>query len=459
MASIASLAVQLTANTAPFNKGMKAATGPVKAFSASVSSSNSILDSFMGRVGGMVSVGATLSAAMMKLDRSFDTVENIGDMSAALGASVKDFNALRMATAGAGNDIEKTTAAIARMTKALGDDSGAKAFRQLGLDPAQLRQMDSVKAFESVAKQINKLPTAFDRAKAMSDLFGKSWIDMAEIVGNVDAIERSRLKLDKMGLTITEVDTAMVDAANTASREFFATLDAGFDKSASNMAKFKKNFFDNLNAIGETLPRTWELMKKFQKWTNPAGWVLREKLFSSGSNDIQAATKATNDMTKAVNGLADAEKRQKEIGDSFAKAMGKIKEEAERTRKVLDEIKTPIDRYGDAIKEAFDLLLRGRITQEQYDKYLEKSKKNFLPKEAKPDPIDLSSQTFAQVSGRDAAAYLNNVARGTQINGAMLRGPQDAARVQQVSDPKLDRTNDLLSTIADNTESQTAAYA
>lgn len=465
MSSIATLAVQLTANTAPFTKKMQGATNSITNLQRSAAGMNNVLAGVMGRFSGIMSVSALATGALYKFNQAFERVEETGDMAAILGASVANMNALRMATAATGNDMAKMTNAIAKMSKALGDSGSEKAFQQIGLDPAKLRQMDSIAAFEQIAQQINKLPTAFDRAKAMADLFGKGWIDMAEVVGNVDAIDAARSKLQSMGLDITEIDTRMVDAANTAKREFFATLDAGFDKSASASAKYKKNFFDNLNAIASTIPRMRELMGDAAKFLNPLGYMANRSLVNmaglNANKGIDQAAKSTDDLTKATNGLAEAQKRQQSIADSFGKAMDKIKDEAERAKKLLDSIATPGEKYGERVNEAFDLLMRKRITMDQYDRYLKMSRDelfNDKDKDKDKNKLDMSLQTFGQTTRMGVMNYLRNVARGTQINGSRISGP-GAARVQEVRDPQLQQLIAWTKQVAKNTEDNTAVAA
>jgi len=88
MASIATLAVQLVANTAPFTKGMQGATKSVEGLRKSTQMAENFVGGITARLGAAVSVGVVATAAFNKLRESFDAVEQLNDMSAALGASV-----------------------------------------------------------------------------------------------------------------------------------------------------------------------------------------------------------------------------------------------------------------------------------------------------------------------------------------------------------------------------------
>jgi len=518
MASIATLAVQLVANTAPFTKGMQGATKSVEGLRKSTQMAENFVGGITARLGAAVSVGVVATAAFNKLRESFDAVEQLNDMSAALGASVQNLNALKMASSAAGGDFDKTTQAIGKMTKALGDDTASKAFKQIGLDPEALRGMDSVAAFETVARQINKLPTAFDRAKAMADIFGKSWMDMAEIVGGVDAIAQGREKLKQMGLEINEVDARMVDAANTAQRTFGAMVSAAFDKAAVSNSKFKNQFFENLNAIASTIPRTIELFGQLEKAINPVGAALRKMISDSAAKKLEETAKATDKLAESTKGLAEAQRQQQQVEenkkrgeqiyddtrtplenykesiaelntllkecaisqDTYARAskqaMEKLNSQSSAAleksplvkglkelqklykegAEIADEVATPVEKVADKVNRAFELLNKGAIDGETFDRYIKKLQKDIMDSDKAPkDPRD--TQSYQQTGSAGIAGYLRNVARGSQINGMRVSGPSSART--QVNDPQLKEAINYLKQITDNTADNTAVAA
>lgn len=518
MAAIASLAVQLVANTAPFTKEMQGATKSVEALRKSTNAAESFVGGLTARLGGIISVGVVATAAINKLNESFERVEQVNDMSAALGASVENLNALRMAAAGAGTDFDKTTMAVGKMVKAIGDNKQAKAFQQIGLNPDALRQMDSVAAFEAVAKQINKLPTAFERAKAMADIFGKSWMDMAEIVGGVDAIAEGRDKLQKMDLEISEVDARMVDAANTAERTFGAQMSAAFDKAAVSSAKFKLQFFENMSAIMETIPRTIEIFDELAKVLNPAGYIVNRGISDYASQNIEKAAEATDKLKESTAGLVEQQKRQEALEDStkraaeifeatrtplenykdtiaelnellkagaisqdtftraskqamdtlntksaaalekspLVKGLKELQKLYEEGKNIAEEVATPVEKVADKVNRAFELLNKGAIDGETFDRYIKKLQKDIMDSDSKPkDPRD--NQSYQQTGSAAIAGYLRNVSRGTQINGMRVSGPSSART--QVHDPQLKEAINYLKQITDNTAENTAVAA
>lgn len=499
---------------------MQGATKSVDALRKSTNAAEAFVGNMTARLGTIVSVGVVATAAMNKLNESFARVEQVNDMSAALGASVQNLNALRMVTAGAGADFDKTTLAISKMVKALGDDKSAKAFQQIGLDPEALRGMDSIAAFETVARQINKLPTAFDRAKAMADIFGKSWLEMAEIVGGVDGIAEGRDKLKQMGLEISESDARMVDAANTAQRSFGAMVSAAFDKAAVASSKYKNQFFENLNAIAETLPRTMELFGELNKIINPAGAALHKMISDSAAKKLQETSKAADKLAESTKGLAEAQKQQQQVEenkkrgeqifddtrtplenykdsiaelntllkegainqDTFARAskqaMEKLNSQSaaaleksplvkglkelqklyKEGKDIAEEVATPVEKVADKVNRAFELLDKGAIDGETFDRYIKKMQKDLLDSGMETtSPRDLSSQSYRQTGSAGIAGYLRNVARGTQINGARVSGPSSART--QVHDPQLKEAINYLKQITNNTADNTAVAA
>lgn len=446
MANIAELAVQLTAHTAQFSAGMKSAQKDVKGLQQTTAQASPSIGSMLSRMaaplaGTVTAIGAS-TYAFNQLWNAAKRVEEIGDLSKTLGTSTQNLQAMERAASRNGIAMETMGGALAKMTERLGDPAQAKAFKQLGLDPKQLRSLDAVAAFGQISDAINKLPTAFDRAAAMQDIFGKGWRAIAEQVqGGSAEIDKAKERLRALGEELGRNDTDAVDNANSAWREFTNTIANFWNKSVANIATFGSKVSNVVSDTGldKFAKAIWK-MGAFQQ-SGDAFLRLLDRIHGI-SIAATEAKKPVDDLNAAVQSLADKERKNQETLKGFDKAMRQLWDTGEKGKKVTEEMRTPMEKYSDRLKELNSLSMAGVISQETFarataiakDELLSatKAKRNFLEGKFEQTTIgmgiamllnqrrgtdlgSMQSRTFADSGNQIERAHLTESQRQTQI--------------------------------------------
>jgi len=214
MASLGSLAVSLSAETAGFESALNRAADLTKQFGkasndnlnvlaqvdAMLARGSQTLTSFGGVVGndlvsafdkaksamanfamGSLGVGAGLgvSAIVSQMDKAISSMAELKDMSEKTGARVQALSALGATAKQAGMEMSTVETGLVRMAKAMsGADDEAKgagqALSALGLSAKDLRQMDTADALKTVADKLSEYRDGAGKTALAMDLFGKS---------------------------------------------------------------------------------------------------------------------------------------------------------------------------------------------------------------------------------------------------------------------------------------------
>lgn len=193
MATIGSLAVNITAVTSGFSKG--------------IASAQSQLSKFTKGIGGLNAVIGGLSIYGMGrlIKSSLDTADALGDTAANLRINVEELQKLDFATKQLGGSTQALHTGMSMMQRVLGQvaqgsESAAKKFDRLGLSTEQLLSMPVDQQFRAIVDAINKLPNAAEKAAASQDIFGRGAKDLASV------IDAGTGKLNALGTELERVN-------------------------------------------------------------------------------------------------------------------------------------------------------------------------------------------------------------------------------------------------------------
>lgn len=165
MATIASLIVDVAANTAQLTTGVKKVNDSLDSMSGFAASATKML-------AGTFTIGAVAAFAKSV----FDTASDIKDMSAKIGISTDAVQGFKFAAEQTGSSLDAVGTAITRMNKGLagGDKATVGALKDVGLNFSQIRSMKPEDAFLAIADAIGKNPDPMIRSNAALTIFGKS---------------------------------------------------------------------------------------------------------------------------------------------------------------------------------------------------------------------------------------------------------------------------------------------
>jgi hypothetical protein len=178
--------VELLLKGEGFQKGLEAAKSQLHAFS-----------------GGITAIGASLFAAGAAMRGALlgaltvfaETGEQLDILSKRTGISAGALAELEYAARQSGLSMESVEVAIRKMQKTLGDaelygKKGSDALRLIGLSAGDLVKLSPDQQFQKIADSIAKIPDQALRAKAATDLWGRSGTVMLPMIENLRALRQ-----------------------------------------------------------------------------------------------------------------------------------------------------------------------------------------------------------------------------------------------------------------------------
>ena len=217
MATISKLAVQLTANTGPFRKGLKNAGSAVGNLAVGVGK--------LGAVTG-VAFGAAVAGAAAGLSvlvrRQFAAIDATAKFARLIGATTEELQGLRLAANITGTGTAILDKGLLRLQRTLGEamqgvGEGRRALEKLGLSAEDLAAKSPVEALRIVARETASLSTNAEKAAVAAQLFGRAGQELGNLLGltgkEMDELFR---QTNRLGAAFNAVDAAKVEDANDA---------------------------------------------------------------------------------------------------------------------------------------------------------------------------------------------------------------------------------------------------
>ena len=204
--------------TSPFAKKLRGAGKTLKSFTKRVA----------GGAAKVVKWGAALTAAAVGgvaliIRKQLAAIDTLAKFSAAIGISVNALQAQRLAASIAGIEIDKLDKANKRMIKSVSDgvnglSTAVRAFDALGLEAEDLQNLAPDEIFKRIADAVQEAGNNVKTLGAVMDIFGAR--NGAELINLLkqgrEGIERFEREVDALGLGLSRVDVAQVEAANDA---------------------------------------------------------------------------------------------------------------------------------------------------------------------------------------------------------------------------------------------------
>lgn len=242
MAQIGELAVNVTARTKGFTKGIGKAKRTLGGFVKSVRAMGAAMTASMGPIAAALTAFASLAAGITAVSRSFSRLDTEAKVADKLGVAVGSFQALSYAVGQTAKvdapGLEKalTKLGVGIVDAANGTGLAVDAFKSLGLDAGRLANMGIDEAFLEIAGAMHKVEGPTQRMAVAYDLFGARAADLLttldEGAGGIRNLMKER---SAMGLTSAE-EAAQIQAANDAWSKFKTTLGSVADKIAIEVA-------------------------------------------------------------------------------------------------------------------------------------------------------------------------------------------------------------------------------
>lgn len=306
------LNVSLTLGTGRFSKGLKAADRGLQGFSKRVGSIAKRILSPLNMIGATLSVGAFAYGVR----RAMTQIDGLAKSADALGMTTQALAGLNHAAELAGVGASKLNMAMARSNRllgqaAMGSGNAAKWIERLGLDVESLQAMKPDERFQAYATAIQGMSTQSERAAASAALFGDRQGKMLPLLmeGRV-GLGEAAAEAEALGIALSRVDAAQVEAANDAITRIRAAMSGLFQSITVRLSPFIEYFADSMadtaksvGGVGEAIDSVinyavrgvsfiidaWQGMRLLWTWAKRGFYGLAESIMSGIQHIVRGA--------------------------------------------------------------------------------------------------------------------------------------------------------------------------
>ncbi|MBN9674645.1 hypothetical protein [Salipiger bermudensis] len=216
---IGALRALLSLDSAAFEKGAKRAQA----------SMNGLQRSLTKAAGHMQKVGRTMStrvtapfvaATGLMVRSSLSTIDAQAKFAQSLGTTTSSIQALTRAADMAGISQGDLEGSLRRMTRRIslaeqGAGAGAKAFARLGIEAADLADLDAAERIKLIQERIAAMVPAAEQAAVASQVFGdKTGLAMLRL--DAATIDKATDEIERFGVSVSDVDADSIEEANDA---------------------------------------------------------------------------------------------------------------------------------------------------------------------------------------------------------------------------------------------------
>jgi hypothetical protein len=179
----------------------------------------------------LFAVGESLNKLREITGEVIETTSAAYRLSGALGITTQSLQSLQYAAKVSGVDTESFNSSIDKLTKNLGaaeqgTGPAAAALRSIGIEGSQLKGLKIDDAFKLIADRISQIHDPAERARAETELFGKSGQQLgpmfAEGAAGISAAQDEAIKL---GVAMNDVDAAKVLQAHEAMEKISTAIE------------------------------------------------------------------------------------------------------------------------------------------------------------------------------------------------------------------------------------------
>jgi len=243
--SVAELVVNLTAKSAAFNSELKRAKGKTRDWAKETREHVNTAGKTFAALGG--AAAASLAVIYKQASANIDALAKQSDR---LGITTEDLGGLRHAAELTGVSQQKLDSSIERMVKRMGE-----AEMGLGASAAMLKKYDlatedffrkkPADQFNILADKIAGMNTQQEQAAFAAAVFGREGVSLINTAKlGSEGINQLKEEARELGLTLSRIDAAKVEAANDAMTRASAAF-TGFSNSLTvEMAPLVTTFAD-----------------------------------------------------------------------------------------------------------------------------------------------------------------------------------------------------------------------
>jgi hypothetical protein len=416
MPVIGKLTTLVTAQTKPFESGMKRAGKASKGFVASINSATGPINNFVKGLTAIGAAGFTVHGIFNSMVAEFDRLENTIDVADKIGESATELSGLREAARLTSVSANTLDMALQRMTRRIseaanGTGEARAALRELGLDAGRLNRIGPAAAFRELADAINKVQNPADRLRLAFKLFDSEGAELVRTLAlGSDELARIAQEALAAGKAMDAVEVQRVRDVAEAAKELsgaWSDVKTEITLAAAGLVKFTKE------ATGADIGGFTSGLRS--ALLGPASGMARERVAAPRPSGGTAGD-------HAARAAAEAEKRRTKSLDDAMKAYEASLKKLEALGREADSIRmsvrTPLEAFKDTVRNLIKLREAGALSDETLKRAGVKAAKEFASATRKPS---------IGAPGSIAATRRGTVADASATRAA-LKAQQELAR-------------------------------
>jgi len=417
MGTVATLAVNVIANTGGFKKGLNKAEGESKKFGKSVGSGGAAgsLSKFVPVLALATAAAAAAAVAFREVGAAFARIDELSKKASRLGIASQALKELQYSAelAGASADVMNDTLKTLQKNMgdaAMGTGEAASSMKMLGLDVDTIAKMPVDEQFKTIADSISKIESPSLQAALSAKIFGESSQQLMDVIrGGNAALDENAERLKHLQGTIDDSDNKAVADMYDAWTDVKMAIE-GLWEQVSVMLAPALEWLGHV--IAEVIAWVARMVEWFRKLDNvwiglvavasplvgAIMWVA--DAWSDDEEIIKKVTEATKD--NGIETLRAMEEEQKAI-----EAAAKAREELEKKGVALTaSLRNPMEMYNDTIGDLNAMLDAGAISWETYGRAVAKAQEDIKKSEEfKAKEIKVAERQAVGVTLRGRGAF------------------------------------------------------
>lgn len=247
LANLASLQIDLLANSAKMVTELNKANGHLDGFAKKAAQA--------GKLVKVAFVAATTGMFANMVKESIDSADRLGKLSQRLGASTEALSELQHVADLSGVSFNTMTMGLQRMTRrvseaAAGSGEAKKALAELGISAQRLNQLAPEKQFEVLADALAGVSNEGDRVRLAMKFFDSEGVALVQTMGQgAEGIRAMREEARKLGITLSQEDAQAAAIFNDQMTRATATMNGFAKEIALNSVTAFNKLTEAFNAV------------------------------------------------------------------------------------------------------------------------------------------------------------------------------------------------------------------
>lgn len=376
MATIASLNVALSADTASFHAGMQKAGSSLRSIASAVAPVTVAL----------AAVGYAGSKAFGELSESIARASELVDQASKIHVNTEDLAALRFSAKQSGVEVGALDKSLEMLQRRLGSGDNAAALERIGLSAEKLKGLALNEAFLQIADSLKVVGNEADRAALANEIFGRSGQELTNLINQgSEAIRQQRAEAESLGIVLKDDAAKGLEELGDAQERISMAWEGAWNGMTVALKDWLGAIFDitaEIFTLGDAMTMTFngtrlaldranadirqhQADQKRAKEVAESMAATQQKLNSESANaaaQLKAEAQARTELERAT----AAQERQMQ---DAARVQERIQAEITANAKaVFDATRTPQEQLTAQIEELNTLLALGAIDWDTYNR-------------------------------------------------------------------------------------------